>query len=235
MNQVEFKNSEISGNIAVDGKRWQTHIIPSGSTDAATVAATVAANLKESASYVEHLLHQAFVNVGQHIALGERVTLEGLGRIELTGEGSSMSEDASWDPTRNAIGLAFIPAKAIQDAVADIVPVNVLKPVSIQVLGLQDAETLEQNVLVAGHVALIQGKGVKIVAAQEDEGVFLVKDDKTYRCTVTDSTAGTVDATVPSEVPAGEGYALELRGRAGQGTNRQLVTARRMNVTVKAA
>ena len=235
MNKVTFSNTKIAGALARDGKNWQAHINSAGSTTTAVIAAEVAANLKDSASYVEHILTETGRKAAKHLAGGERVVLEGFGRIELTGEGSFDSEDAAWDPTRNAIGLAFFPCAAVRDAIRGIVPENTLKPVSIQLLGLQDAETFEQMVLVAGHTAMGQGKGLSVSVGHADEGVFLVPGEgDEIRCPVTDSPAGTFDATVPAETPEGT-YTLEFRGRAGQGTNRQLVTVRLTDVTVKAA
>lgn len=235
MNKVTFSNTKIAGALARDGKNWQAHINSAGSTTTADIAAEVAANLKDSAPYVEHILNQTGLKAAEHLAGGERVVLEGFGRIELVGEGSFDSEDATWDPSRNAIGLAFVPCAAIRDSIREIVPENTLKPVSIRLLGLQDAETFEQNVLVAGHTAMGQGKGLNVNAANPDEGVFLVPNEGAeIRCPVTDSTAGTFDATVPAETPEGK-YALEFRGRAGQGTNRRLVTVRLSDVIVKAA
>lgn len=235
MNKVTFSNTKIAGALARDGKNWQAHLNPSGQVNASTLAEEVAKSLKDSASYVENLLLESCRKAAKHLAAGERVILNGFGRIELTGEGSFDSEDGSWDPARNAIGLKFHPVAAIRNAIRDTVPENTLKPVSIQLLGLQDAETFEQKAFVAGHTAMGQGKGLAVTAANDDEGVFLLSaEGAEIRCPVTASTAATFDATVPASTPQGV-YTLEFRGRAGQGTNRQLVTVRASGVTVRAA
>ena len=49
-----------------------------------------------------------------------------------------------------------------------------------------------------------------------------------------DCTQGTIDFTVPDEVPAGT-YRLEVRSRAGEGLNRTLVTASIGEFAIKAA
>ena len=235
MNKVTFSNTKIAGALARDGKNWQSHVNAAGSVSTVEIAAEIAANTKDSASYIEHVLAETGKKAATHLANGERVVLNGFGRIELTGEGSFDSEDAAWDPTRNAIGLTFIPTAAVRDAIREIVPENTLKPVSIQLLGLQDAETFEQKILVAGHTAMGQGKGLSVTAANADEGVFLIPSEGAeIRCPVSASTAGTFDATVPAETAEGV-YTLEFRGRAGQDTNRQLVTVRLTDVVIKAA
>ena len=70
-------------------------------------------------------------------------------------------------------------------------------------------------------------------AANAHEGLYLIAEDGTaHRLAVTSSTQGEIDATVPDEVPAGT-YVLEVCGRAGNGTNRMLVSARISGFTVK--
>ena len=135
-----------------------------------------------------------------------------------------------FQPTAPVEGLAY---DAVKFAAKDLVPENVLKPVQIQLLGAQDATTFEQNAVVRGHTLLCQGKGVKITAGNADEGLFVVAADGTaHRLDVVSSTQGEIDATVPDGVPAGT-YALEVRGRAGNGTNRMLVSARIPGFTVR--
>jgi len=99
---------------------------------------------------------------------------------------------------------------------------------------VQDATTFEQNAVIKGHTLLCQGKNVKITVANADEGLFVVNDQGEKKLNITASTAGTVDATVPNDVPVGI-YTLELRGRAGLGTNRTLVTASIKNFEIKEA
>ena len=73
----------------------------------------------------------------------------------------------------------------------------------------------------------------KVNETISDEGLYLTAEDGTeHKLAVISSTQGEIDATVPDEVPAGT-YTLEVRGRAGNGTNRMLVSARITGFTVK--
>jgi len=232
--KVTFTNTKVSDSIAGETPRWQSHITSGGTCTTNELAAEVAGNLKDSASYVGTILREATNVSKEHLQVGERVTLDGLVRLELAAEGSAASEDAPWDPATNRLIVNAIAYDAVKYAAKDVVPENALKPVSIQLLGAQDATTFEQNAVVKGHTLLLQGKNVKITAANADEGVFAVNDTAEKKLNVTSSTAGTVDATVPNDVPAGL-YTLELRGRAGLGTNRMLVTASIKDFEIKEA
>ena len=130
----------------------------------------------------------------------------------------------------------MIPAAEVRDAANDLRPVNVLKPVTVQLLGVQDATTYEQNAVVKGHTGLCQGVGLAgRYQVHEDEGLFVIGADGAERkLTITDCTQGTIDFTVPDEVPAGT-YRLEVRSRAGEGLNRTLVTASIGEFAIKAA
>ena len=233
MGKVTFANSKVNETISRESRKWQSHITSAGVFDTGPLAAETADNLKDSATYVETVLREATNVSKKHLAMGERVTIDGLCRLEIAAEGASPAEDAPWDPAVNRLVVNAIAYDAVKLAAKDIVPENVLKPVQIQLLGSQDATTFEQNAVVKGHTLLCQGKGIKLTAANADEGLYLVAADGTeHKLAVTSSTQGEIDATVPDEVPAGE-YMLEVRGRAGNGTNRMLVSARISGFTVK--
>ena len=232
MAKVTFANTKCCEAVTGDGK-YQSHVTSAGVCDTDTLAAETADNLKDSAAYVETVLREATNVSKKHLAMGERVTIDGLCRLEIAAEGASPAEDAPWDPAVNRLVVNAIAYDAVKLAAKDIVPENVLKPVQIQLLGSQDATTFEQNAVVKGHTLLCQGKGIKLTAANADEGLYLVAADGTeHKLAVTSSTQGEIDATVPDEVPAGT-YVLEVRGRAGNGTNRMLVSARISGFTVK--
>mgnify|MGYP003309219346 CR=1 FL=1 len=76
--------------------------------------------------------------------------------------------------------------------------------------------------------SLAEGKPAKFTKAQAVQG------GAEKKLTITDCTQGTIDFTVPDEVPAGT-YRLEVRSRAGEGLNRTLVTASIGEFAIKAA
>ena len=233
MGKVTFANSIVCGAISGESQKYQSHITSAGVFDTGSLAAEVAENLKDSAAYVETILREATNVSKRHLALGERITIDGLCRLEIGAEGASPSEDSPWDPAANKLVVNAIAYDGVKFAAKDIVPENVLKPVQVQLLGAQDQTTFEQNAVVKGHTLLGQGKGIKLTAENADEGLFVIAADGTeHKLDVTSSTQGEIDATVPDEVPAGT-YVLEVRGRAGNGTNRMLVSARISGFTVK--
>jgi len=232
--QVTYANTKVSDSIAGSTPCYQSHITSGGTFTTDELAAETAENLKDSSAYIGTVLRETTNVAKKHLKEGERVTIDGLVRLELNAEGSAAAEDVPWDPATNRLVVSAIAYDAVKNAAKDLVPENVLKPVSIQLLGAQDATTFEQNAVVKGHTLLLQGKNVKITAANADEGVFVVNDTVEKKLDVTSSTAGTVDATVPDAVAAGV-YTLELRGRAGLGTNRTLVTASIKDFEVKEA
>ena len=232
---VTFTNNRISDAIAGESQKFQSKITSAGVCDTDTLAAEVAANLKDSAAYIGTVQRELTNAAKRHIALGQRVTIDGLCRLEIAAEGSAPAEDTPWDPERNRLVVNAIPYAEIRDAARGIVPENVLKPVAVQLLGAQDATTLEQNAVTKGNTLLLQGKNVRITAANADEGVFVVKGADAFRLTTVSSTQGTVDCTVPDDVPADTYDRIEVRGRAGNGTNRMLVTASIAGFEIKAA
>lgn len=231
MASITFTNTRVNGSICEEQK-YQSHVTSSGVCSTETVTTEAAGNLKDSAAYLGSVFGEVAKIVKEHLQLGERVTLDGICRLELAAEGSADTEDAPWDPKRNRLVVNAIAYDAVKYAAKDIVPENTLKPVTIQLLGAQDETTLEQDAVTKGNRLLCQGKNVKVTAANPDEGLFVVNASGEHKLDVTDSTAGTVDATVPEDVPAGV-YTLELRGRGGHGTNRMLVTARIANFEIK--
>jgi len=236
MAELTFTNNKIDGAIAT-GERYQSKINTAGTLTTDQLAGEVANNLKEASTFVEGILKEITKVSAEHLGKGERVLLDGLCHIELTGEGSFATEDEPWDPDKHRIAAKAIPYAAIRNATAALVPRNTLPTVTIQLLGAQDATTKEQNTLVVGHTMLCQGKNIQVTAAHADEGFWLSKGDESHKATVTGNTAGTADLTFPTLAAsaAGEGFTLEIRGRAGLGTNRMLVSARIADITVKAA
>ena len=231
---VTFTNNKIDGAIVGESHQaYQSKINSGGVVTTADLAAEIADNLKESenhvASFLRELCSVAKVKLGE----GNRVLMDGLCRLELFGEGTFETQDESWDSSKHRIIVRAIPYDEVKLAAKDVVPVNTLSKVTIQLLGAQDQTTLEQNALTIGHTLLCQGKNIQITNANADEGFFLVNDEHEFKATIAASTAGTADMTFPDAV-AGE-YTLEVRGRAGLGVNRSLVTARISAFTVKAA
>ena len=71
--------------------------------------------------------------------------------------------------------------------------------------------------------------------SSEDEGIFVIAaDGAEKKLVITDCTNVTLDATVPTDVPAGT-YRLEVRSRAGEGKERTLVRASIGEFVIKAA
>lgn len=232
---VTFTNNRIDGAIVgEDVQRYQSKINPAGVVTTGDLAAEVAENLKETKAYAETVIKEYNSAAAAKLALGNRVLLDGLCRLELYGEGTFDSEDEQWNGAKHRIVVRAIPYDEIKYAALDVVPVNTLSPVSIQLLGAQDQTTLEQNSITLGNVLLLQGKNLQHNASFEDEGVFLVNAEHEYRGTITAATAGTNDVTWPLDMAPGE-YTLERRGRAGCGRNRMLVTSKISGFTVKAA
>ena len=232
--KVTFTNTKVNETISSE-QRYQSHINSDGSVSLEQIASEVAGNLKDNANYVLNLLREVAEVTRRHLAAGERVLHDGLCRFELEGTGSSDTEDSVWDTSRNAIVVRAVTYDATRNAARDIVPVNTLAQVTIQLLGAQDKTTYAQNELVKGHTLLVQGRNICVTSAHEDEGFYLVKDGEAYKATVAANTAGTADLTFGDDLPVGEGYTLEIRGRGGNGLNRTLVTARINGLTVKAA
>ena len=221
---LTFTNSKISEAVVGEKQMYRSSLTSAGVCDTDTLAAESAANLKDSAAYIATVIKEATRVARKHLQIGERVTIDGLCRLEIAADGSFEHEDDPWNPEKNHLIVNAIPYDAIKLAAKDLVPENTLKPVSIQLLGAQDETTLEQNAVIKGHTLLLQGRQLRITTANDEEGVFVIGDEAEHKLVVTASTAGTIDATVPDEVPAGV-YKLEVRGRDGNGRGRMLVSA----------
>jgi len=236
---MEFKNTQVSDELLPEGvtQLYQGHVVKSDPVSTEELAQRVANRLKVDVNVVRNCISAFAAQINDCIAAGERPVFDGVFQSRITVNGSFESEDDVWDASRNSLGLAFVTVDPVKSSVAGIVPTNVLGKVQIQLLGAQDATTYEQNCLTIGHTLLCQGKNVKITSANADEGLFLVKGSTgtEYKATITANTAGTIDATFASTIPAGEDYTLVIRGRGGNGLNRTLVMAKISNFTVKAA
>ena len=200
MGKVTFANYKVNETISGESRKWQSHITSAGVFDTGSLAAEVAENLKDSAAYVETVLREATNVSKRHLALGERVTIDGLCRLEIAAEGASPAEDAPWDPAVNRLVVNAIAYDGVKFAAKNLVPENVMKPVAIQLLGAQDATTFEQNAVVKGHTLLCQGKGIKLTAANADEGLYSSR--RTVRRTSSPSPARRrAKSTRPSRTP----------------------------------
>ena len=234
---MEYKNSKVTDEILPEGvtQLYQGHIVHADAVGNDVLGQRIAKRLKIDPAVACNILNAYATEFLDAVEAGERPVMEGVFSSRFTCDGAFDAEDDAWKPGRNAVGLAIVTADPVKGSVAGIVPTNVLGKVTVQLLGAQDRTTYEQNAVTKGHTLLCQGKGLRITAANGDEGLFVVAADGTaHKLAVTASTQGTIDATVPDEVPAGT-YSLEARSRAGEGTNRSLVTARIANFTVKAA
>ena len=236
MNKPMFACSQVSDAIAPDKGLWQPHLSSGGVCETVTLIGEVADQTKDNAAFLRGYLSMLTDSVKRHLALGERVTIDGLCRFEIYPEGSLPAVDAPWDPTRNRLVVSCIPYDAVKNAAADIAPENAMKPVDVQLLGSQDATTREQNAVTKGNTLLCQGVGLNCRhQVSADEGLFVIDaDGSEHRLAITDCTKVTLDATVPDDVPAGE-YRLEIRSRAGEGRERTLVSAAIGEFVIKAA
>ena len=91
MGKVTFANSIVCGAISGESQKYQSHITSAGVFDTGSLAAEVAENLKDSAAYVETILREATNVSKRHLALGERVTIDGLCRLEIAAGGAAVS------------------------------------------------------------------------------------------------------------------------------------------------
>ena len=231
-----FNCTKVSEALSPEKSVWQPHLSSVGVCETDAIAAMVAARTKESVEVVKSTLAAETEVIRETLAQGMRVVIDGFCRIEIEPQGSMDAEDSAWDPARNGLAAVVIPTAEIRNAANGLRPANVLKPVTVQLLGAQDATTTEQNAVVKGHTGLCQGVGLACrYQVNADEGVFAVAADGTeHKLTITDCSQGTIDFTVPEDVPAGT-YRLEVRSRAGEGTNRTLVTASIAEFVIKAA
>ena len=89
MGKVTFANSKVNETISGESQKYQSHITSAGVFDTVSLAAEVAENLKDSAAYVETVLREATNVSKRHLAIGERVTIDGLCRLEIAAEGAA--------------------------------------------------------------------------------------------------------------------------------------------------
>ena len=178
MNKNTFSCTQVCDAIAPDKGLWQPHLSSAGVCETGTLIGEVAEQTKDNAAFLRGYLSMLTDSVKKHLALGERVTIDGLCRFEIYPEGSLPAVDAAWDPTRNRLVVVCIPYDAVKNAAADIAPENTMKPVTVQLLGAQDATTHEQNAVVKGNVLLCQGVGLNCrYQVSEDEGIFVIAAD----------------------------------------------------------
>ena len=234
--ELSFNCTKVNEAVSADKSVWQPHLSSVGVCKTDAIAAKVAARTKDDPEVIKSVYAITASEVAKLLAQGLRVVIDGFCRIELEPRGKMDDEDSTWDPAKNSIAAVVIPAAEIRDAANELRPVNVLKPVTVQLLGAQDATTYEQNAVVKGHTGLCQGVGLAgRYQVHEDEGLFAIDaDGAEHKLAITDCTQGTIDFTVPDAVPAGT-YRLEVRSRAGEGLNRTLVRASISEFAIKAA
>ena len=221
--------------VGTGNQLYQGHIDGLETVGSETVIQKAADETKVPVTTLTNAANAIGTVIKNYISRGYRVVWEGAFGSGFKIKGGFDSEDDTFDPERHKLQPYFYALKNVRDAAADITPVNTLSKVSIAIYGAQDKTTKEQNSVTGGNTLLIQGKYVKLTVANADEGVYLVASDGTeYKAVIESSDQQTVDCHWATTVPAGE-YRLELRGRAGNGTNRSLVTASIATFTVKAA
>ena len=234
--ELSFNCTKVNEAVSAEKTVWQPHLSSVGVCETDAIAAKVAARTKDDPEVIKSVYAITASEIAKLLAQGLRVVIDGFCRIELEPRGKMDNEDSAWDPARNSIAAVVIPAAEIRNAANKLRPVNVLKPVTVQLLGVQDATTYEQNAVVKGHTGLCQGVGLAgRYQTHEDEGLFVIDaDGAEKKLTITDCTQGTIDFTVPDDIEAGE-YRIEVRSRTGEGLNRTLVRASINGFTIKAA
>ena len=232
--EISYNCTKVPEAVSAEKSVYQPHLSSAGVCETGAIAAKVAAKTKDDAEVIKSVYAVTATVVRELLAQGMRVVLDGLCRIELEPRGSMEAEDSTWDPARNSIAAVVIPSAEIRDAANGLRPVNVLKTVDVQLLGSQDATTHEQNAVTKGNTLMCQGVGLNCrYQVSADEGLFVIDaDGAEHKLTISDCTKVTLDANVPDDVPAGT-YRLEVRSRAGEGTNRTLVRASINGFTVK--
>lgn len=234
MKNLTFKCSKVSEAIS-ETKAFQCQLSTGEKASFDELCGKVAAELGIAVATVKSVLSQTNAECAKFLGQGTRVTLDGFVRFEPNGKGSFATEDEQWNPEKHSLIVSVIPYDNIKYAASGLIPENVMKPVAVQLLGAQDATTFAQNEVVKGHTLLCQGKYLNTRQENTDEGLFVVDaDGNSHRLTITQSTVDTIDATVPSSVPAGD-YRLEVRSRGGESTDRMLVTASIAHLEIKEA
>lgn len=219
----QFYNTKVASEIA-DKQVFQCHLKGVGSVDSASLYEQVAKASGMPVAQVAAIasaLTRVVIDNGMN---GLRTTIEGLCRFEIVGKGTFDSIDEQWNPEKHSLQLAAVVYGDVRDAAKDVIPENVEKPTQIQVLGLQDQTTFEQNVIhnISGRITMIQGKNLRINmdpegGAVEGEGVFVrYPDGNEIPLVVEDSTAGTIDCVVGAPLTAAEGCTIVVRGRDGK-------------------
>lgn len=231
-----FYNTKCNESVVGTGNRvFQPHLTSKGTVGTAEVCSLSAELVMCDAVLVQSVLAAVGRTVKRLNGEGYRVVIDNFARFELVGQGSFEFADEPWDPTRHSIAVAVVAFKDLVESAANVVPANVISPTNLQILGVQDATTLEQDAYTKGNTLLIQGKNCKIDATKAAEGVWIrLASGTEIKMTVTASTSATIDATCnDAALVAGEAT-LVIRGRDGKGDDYMPVEVTK-SITVKVA
>jgi len=231
-----FNNSKCNETIVGTGNvLFQPHLISKGTISTAELCTLAAELVMADPVYIQSGLTAIARVAKAKLSEGYRVVIDDFARFELTGQGSFEYADEPWDPTRHSIVVNAVAFKDLVESAADVVPTNVLAPTNVQILGMQDATTMEQNTYTKGNTLLIQGKNCKIDTTKAAEGVWVDYGNGTIvKMTVSASTSSTIDATCnDAALVAGEAT-LVVRSRDGKGDDYMPVEVTKP-ITIKVA
>ena len=204
MNKPTFACSQVCDAIAPDKGLWQPHLSSAGVCETGTLIGEVADQTKDNAAFLRGYLSMLTDSVKKHLALGERVTIDGLCRFEIYPEGSLPAVDAPWDPTRNRLvvttfGLIGETTPRVFRKPVTLVEAIPEPPPEITDIRYTDGET--PDLMFAGSTNIATGTGLAAAAKVKLE---LLSEDgeeliKTYDLEVDEATDTSVSFETVAE------------------------------------
>src|SRR5574344_3013081 len=99
MNKHTFSCTQVCDSIAPDKGLWQPHLSSAGVCETGTLIGEVAEQTKDNAAFLRGYLSMLTDSVKKHLALGERVTLDGLCGFASERAGGFRAGDGPWGRT----------------------------------------------------------------------------------------------------------------------------------------
>lgn len=149
-------------------------------------------------------------------------------------EGSLPSAGAKLDRAKNPVKAVILASGELKDCVAGVLAVNDTQVVEAVLYTVQYGTSPRMNTVEGTGTLKLNGRGLKLTAANADEGVWLAKPDGTLvsdKATVTANDELTIDCSF-AELPEPGTYKLVIATRNGESAADYGVVRLERNVVV---
>lgn len=227
-----YITQEIPSAISSEKRLWRGAVQSAGVVPTKSFVGQVANRANIQSEVVEHILKCEMNTKVKLLREGYQVNVVDTSYYPVIA-GAFARPDSGFTPGVNRIEVVAVPRGEFRNCLADVKPVNLVRPPAPTIQSVMDLVTGAEWTLTQGNAIGVAGRNLAPDSSREDEKVWLEKDgEKVTEGTIVSSDLQIVNVTLSLWPTPGE-YDLCLATRSGLPAEYTLVTVKKA-VTVVA-